>query len=36
MNKVVNNDVEEKPTISTNNKTVDDTIKEFLQYLKDQ
>ena len=34
--KVVNNDVEEKPTISTNNKTVDDTIKEFLQYLKDQ
>jgi len=34
--KVVNNDVKEKPAILTNNKTVDDTIEEFLQYLKDQ
>ena len=32
--KVTNNDVKEKPTILTNNKTVDDTIEEFLQYLK--
>ncbi len=34
--KVINNDVKEKPTILTNDKTVDDTIEEFLQYLKDQ
>jgi hypothetical protein len=34
--KVINNDVKEKSEILTNNKTVDDTIREFLQYLKDQ
>jgi len=34
--KVINNDVKEKPTILTNNKIVDDTIEEFLQYLKEQ
>jgi len=34
--KVINNDVKEKPIILTNNKTVDDTIEEFLQYLKGQ
>jgi len=34
--KVINNNVKEKPAILTDNKTVDDTIKEFLQYLKDQ
>ena len=34
--KVANNDIKEKTTILTNNKTVDDTIEEFLQYLKDQ
>lgn len=33
---VVNNDIKEKPVILTNNKTVDDTIEKFLQYLKDQ
>jgi len=34
--KIINNDVKEKPAILTNNKTVDDTMEEFLQYLKDQ
>ena len=34
--KAINNDVKEKPAILTNNKTVDDTIEEFLQYLKEQ
>jgi len=34
--KVVNNDVKEKPAILTSNKTVDNTIEEFMQYLKDQ
>ncbi len=34
--KAINNDVKEKPTILNNDKTVDDTIEEFLQYLKDQ
>ena len=34
--KAINNDVKEKPTILINNKTVDDTIEEFLQYLKEQ
>ena len=34
--KAINNDVKEKPAILTNNKTVDDTMEEFLQYLKDQ
>jgi len=33
---VIDNDVKEKPAILTDNKTVDDTIEEFLQYLKDQ
>jgi len=31
-----NNVVKEKPAILTNDKTVDDTIEEFLQYLKNQ
>jgi len=34
--KAINNEKKEKPTILTNNKTVDDTIEEYLQYLKDQ
>ena len=34
--KVINNNVKEKSAISTDNKTIDDTIEEFLQYLKDQ
>ena len=34
--RIANNKVKEKPTILTNDKTVDDTIEEFLQYLKNQ
>jgi len=34
--KAINNEEKEKPAILTNNKTVDDTIEEYLQYLKDQ
>ncbi len=34
--KVINNDVKEKPAILTDDKTVDDTIEEFLQFLKKQ
>ena len=33
---VINNDVKEKPAILTNDKTVDDAIEKFLQYLKNQ
>jgi len=32
----INNDVKEKPAVLTNDKNVDDTIEEFLQYLKNQ
>ena len=32
--KVIYNDIEEKPAILSDNKTVDDTMEEFLQYLK--
>ena len=34
--KSINNDVKEKPIILANKKTVDETIEEFLQYLKNQ